>query len=179
MKTSDIARKLGVTTQSLNVWIGEFNDFFSDHARRARNRSFNESDLDVLATIAKASRENGLKYDAIRELLISGHRDQFEATTLAIDSPMVAQSTAHALVDIARVQSELEFIKAERDRLIEEMTGKDAAIKERDQRIDDRDQRIAALQKEIADLRERVGRAENEVEMRRKEDEKRRRWWGG
>ena len=172
MRINELAQKLGVTTVTLGAWIKNFEEFFSAAAnlKAGKHRSFTQSDLDTLATIAQLSGQ-GLNYDAIRKRLNeSGDRIPFEAVNMGL-SPAVISDNVQQIVDSAGIRAELETAKAQLDFYM-------AELEKRDQQLSDKDAAITQLHQTIRELSERAARAEgrlDEIERNRKP----RRWFGG
>lgn len=175
MKTGDIEKQFGVSGTTIRRWVTEFKSFFSDSAvkKDSRNRSYTADDFVVLATIHSLSAQN-FPYDAIREKLESGYRveESVSQTVGYTDGRMVPAVAVEQIIDSTTVRVELEALKIDHARLMEELESERA-------RVADRDQKIQVLQDRIADLQHKLGLAEGRLgEIDRQQNQKKGRWFG-
>ncbi|MFP4320838.1 MAG: MerR family transcriptional regulator [Anaerolineales bacterium] len=171
MKTGDLARLFGVSITTIQNWINEFGDHLSDPAKKigAKQRSFNEDDVLVLATVASLSAD-GLNYDTIRKRLADGERVEHPGVAnYGVDTRMIPTAAVEQLIDATELKIELEQIKAERDKLLSMLERSEDEKTALRAKVDE-------LQAEMANLRERLGRAEGRLEEK---DKRRRGWFGG
>lgn len=160
MKIKELLQKLGTTNTSLARWIAEFGDYFSEGAK-LRHREFTHDDLNTLATVAKLSQD-GMNYDAIREKLATGYRDEFAAANFGVDTLMIPAAAVEQIIDSTEIRSELEAIRLDHARLLAETQRKD--------------ERIDTLQQRIAELERALGKAEGRLQEIEKPTK--RRWFG-
>ena len=151
--TGDLARTFGKSNNAIKGWIKKHSVYFSEAAQGIgnRNRTFNDNDILLIGTINSLVNE-GLNHDAIGKRLAEGY------ITEDIGRDVIPVSDAKQIVDASIIRQELEFIKAERNRLIEE----------RDEFKD----KVEGLTEEIKQLTKDLGLAEGELRYRRSQDNK-------
>jgi DNA-binding transcriptional MerR regulator len=163
MKTGDLVKQFGVSDTTIRRWVAEFGEYLSSNAQQihSKHRSFTADDFLVLATIHVLSKE-GYSLSAINDKLGQGYRveDVSAATVGYTDGRMVPATAIEQIIDAAEIRVELESLKIERDRLLDELGT------ERQRNIE-KDQRIEQLQKDIRELQRELGRAEGELSYRR------------
>lgn len=166
MKTGDIARYFGVSERAVQRWVKEFEKYLTPS--NTRHRVYSDDDMRVLAVVAKYSHESKT-YDEIRERLEAGERVESEDLTplYGSDTRMIPAAALEATLDATEIRVELESVKLERDRLIEDLEAERSAHDQTRQKVEELQNQLAALQREL-------GRAEGRLE----EKDKPRRWWG-
>lgn len=190
MKTGDLSKQFGVSQTTITRWIDTFEEFFSKGARRieTKQRTYNEEDILILATIATLSIE-GLPHVDIRQRLKNGERVEHPGiANFGVDVRMVPAATVEQVIDSTEIRIELEQIKAERDKLADLLANAQLNLRQVQERLDkveserreelmrweaQRREEINQLKDEIAQLQHRLGRAEGELNYRRELDEKR------
>lgn len=172
MKTGDISTRLGVHPNTLRTWAETYTEFLSDKAsgtRPAAKRRYSEEDARTLATIAQL-REQGLSHEQIVETLRNGQRVEVlpdAPTTEEVQArqavSLVPMSTLERSLDeIARLTTEIEGLKLERDH----------AIQRGDELVKDYNQQITLLNGRINQLEGDLGRAQGSLAERKPTD-----WW--
>lgn len=166
MKTGDISTRLGVHPNTLRTWAETYSEFLSDKAsgtRPAAKRRYSEVDALTLATIAQL-REQGLGHEQIVEALRNGRRVESLPNTPTAEEAQARQSVSlvpmptleRSLDQVARLQTEIESLKLERDH----------AIQRGDELVKDHNQQIAALNGRINQLEGDLGRAQGQLAER-------------
>jgi len=149
--TGDLARTFGKSNNAIKGWIKKHSVYFSEAAQGIgnRNRTFNENDILLIGTINSLVNE-GLNHDAIGKRLADGY------ITKDIGRDVIPVSDAKQIVDASVIRQELEFVKTERLRLIDERnTYKN---------------KVDKLTEEIKQLTKELGLAEGELHYRRQQD---------
>lgn len=134
MKTGDLAKKFGVSTETIRRWTREFESFFSDQDGRFRN--FTAEDYKVVATIHSLLNDgHNLKY--VEQQLGTGFRvdDAYVGTLGYDDGRQVPAAAVEQIVDASKIRAELEVIKMEKEKLQE--------------RLDDREQELRNLRVQL------------------------------
>jgi DNA-binding transcriptional MerR regulator len=174
MKSGDLARLFGVSSEAIRQWTEVFAEFLSDdaQAKNMRQRLYNETDVLVLATVARYSAD-GLSRAHIREKLAAGDRVEHPGiANYGVDTRMVPAAAVKQLVDATELRIELEQIKAERDKLIEMLDSERTQSRERDIQLR---AEIKNLQDQVVQLQRELGRAEGRLEeidrLRKQKDE--------
>ena len=149
--TGDLARTFGKSNNAIKGWIKKHKVYFSEGAQGIgnRNRTFNDNDIQLIGTINSLVNE-GLNHDAIGKRLAEGYRE----TDIGRD--VVPVTDAKQIIDASTIRQELEFVKAERDRLLEERDKSDA--------------KVELLIEKVRELTHELGLAEGELNYRRSKD---------
>jgi DNA-binding transcriptional MerR regulator len=174
VKTGDLAKLFGVSQTTITRWIDEFSDFMTDRAQKigVSQRAYTEADILALATVAKLSVEDGLRFPQIKERMQAGERVEHPGVAnFGVDHRVVPAQAVENLVDASVLRNELEQVKIERDRLIElvsKFEDKIEAVRA------EKDGKIEEFQSRIAELQHRLGMAEGELTYRRELDKHRR-----
>jgi len=147
LSTSDVARRLGVSSATVRNYTQEFGDHLSPEASPlpGQPRRFIEDDLRVMAT-AKALLAEGLTYEGVRERLAAGVHLVEEAELPPPPEPE-PEPAETALVPMASVRLIIEPYIQEQDRV----------LSERDE-----------LLSEVRELREGIGHLRGRLEERSK-----------
>ncbi len=142
MRTGEVSKRVGVSTETIRQWANTYSEFLSPAATPEKGaiRDYTDDDVRVLLTI-KQNADRRRPVDEIKDILKSGERVQ---EIPDIPDPMM--DTVPAL--------EYALVVEERDGL----KGKLALL----QKVQDKNQ---GLQEKIADLQHRIGAAEKEAEI--------------
>jgi DNA-binding transcriptional MerR regulator len=163
MKSGDLARLFGVSSEAIRQWTEVFAEFLSDEAqaKNTRQRLYNDTDVLVLATVARYSAD-GLSRAHIREKLTNGERVEHPGiANYGVDTRMVPAAAVEQLVDATELRIELEQVKAERDKLLEMLDNERTQGRERDTQLRNE---IKLLQDQVVQLQRELGRAEGRLE---------------
>lgn len=166
MKSGDLARLFGVSPETVRQWTEVYAEFLTGNAqaKNTRHRLYMESDILVLATVARYSAD-GLSRAHIREKLLAGERVEHPGVAnFGVDTRMVPAAAVEQLIDATELRIELEQIKAERDKLLELLERERAEHREREEALRTE---LKAVQEKIAALQRELGRAEGELNYRR------------
>ena len=163
MKTGEVAKRIGVSENSVRNWANEFGEEFLSKLGRGgnrRTRRFDEEDVLVLATIADR-RKIGLTYDNIRDLLRDEQRVE-EVPPLPDPDEEDARHRVQLvpLPELQKWQFQVEHLRSELQRIAElHQAELDRMGKERDTAItdlSDATKRIAELEREAGILQGRI-----------------------
>jgi DNA-binding transcriptional MerR regulator len=88
--SSQVAARYGITTQSVNRWAREFEEYLSDAAKPggSKTRQFEKEDMEVFALVSELQKKH-LTYDDIHASLKTGARG---------DAPLVEPDEIQAIV---------------------------------------------------------------------------------
>jgi DNA-binding transcriptional MerR regulator len=156
MKTNQLARRLGVSPNTIRNWADEFSEFLSESLTSRSSgtrRIFSDRDSLILATIADL-RAKGLTQDQIIEALQK--EKLVEALPGAATPEEEDAQKSIALVPVAELHRALDQIKV--------MSGEiERLTHERDRAAAAREDTVEQYSKQIAELREQLGRARGVV----------------
>lgn len=127
MRTGELANLLGVNTTTVINWVDRYGEFFSEAARGigVTQRTYTEADMKVLNTV-REMRSNGESWNDIRQAMSDGVRVEdlpqnavsFDRRTipvsqaaLAVDMAQVIAEKDSAMMEVARLRSEIERIQ--------------------------------------------------------------------
>jgi len=175
MKTPDLARYLGVSSNTIRNWTNEFKDYLSNAATNvnARQRIYNDRDVLVIGTIAQLSGA-GSTYSEVHSKLSNGYRiESLENVAGGIDTRVIPAAAVEQMIDATEVRLELERVSAERDKLLDMVQGLQTQLQEEQERFkaeleaarNEKTEELTKRQEQVETLLERVGRAEAQVEL--------------
>lgn len=180
MRSTEAAKIVDVSTQTIRDWSDRYAEFLSPSARPEKGeiRDFTEDDIRVLLTI-KRDADRRLTPEEMIRILQSGDRVAEIPDPVESEEEVPASEHAMALAKINALQRELSIIREEHNREVNRLldenkelkTDRDEAFEElgkRDQAIADYRHKIGYLEGQIEQLKERLVEAKNDDRPRRR-----------
>ena len=161
ISSSDAARVIGKTSQTIRNWTTEFEAYFSPLATMdSRNRLYTPDDLEVL-TLIKAMRDRNFRPEEIEEALERGERVELDTMprppkqTISSNQNKQLQ-TQQLQIELKLTQDELERTQGELKKLQAQLT-ENQAIREEKIRLETRLEVIREqYEAQITTLREQI-----------------------
>ena len=169
MRTGDLCRQFGVSETTVRRWAVEFSDFLSPV--RGKQRHYTGDDFILMATIHQLSLE-GLTIKAVRKKLQEGYRVEDSAAQSIgySDGRQVPAAVMEQVIDSVELRTELEHVKAERDKLAQLLDNAHQHAAKWEQRYTEVLDQLTRLQARIAELEREAGQLSGELNYRRKLD---------
>lgn len=148
MRSGEVAKLLGVDSSTIRRYTLEYGRFLSKKAGAVR--TYTADDYAVIATI-RTLYQDGYSGREIVAKLDDGFRVDTKDMSVVglLDSRVIPVTVAEQMVDASGIRSELENLRAERDRLVEAMHSKD--------------EKIEKLQAEVIRLNRELGKLEGRL----------------
>lgn len=183
MKTGDVAKLFGVSNTTINQWQRRFAGYLSE--KKGRQRIYDQNDVLVLATVARLSAD-GHSLAEINNQLEDGYRvEDVGAANFGIDHRMIPAAAVEQIIDAAELRTELEQVKAERDKLAVFFQNAQETAAKWEEKHNESSAKITELQDKIATLERQLGRAEvkaeqlDELKEQMERERQKKRWWFG
>lgn len=161
MRSTEVARIVDVSPQTIRLWSDRYAEFLSPSAKPERGeiRDFTEDDVRVLLTIKRES-DRRLTFEELVEILKSGDRVEEIPDPVEVEEDVPVSEHAMALAKITALQRELNTIREQHNREVDRLFEEIKELKtDRDEALEE----VGKREQMISDMRHRIGYLEGQV----------------